>query len=275
MLAQGLRSLAPAGLVDIVRAKRFFERIQVDVRNPLRAALSLRLLRMLALSRLRYVPPQILRDAECMVDVGANVGTWSEAALELVAPKRLYAIEPVSEAFSQLQTRVGNRPGVTLINCAVGAERGTAPFHIMSASEFNSLLPLKEDVRQHFADIEARDEIVVEVMPLDDLLHDVAEISVLKIDVQGSESAVLDGAGETLKRTGALILEVNFVSNYEGDTLFTGIHQRMTSEFGFELYSLIPAYYNEDGKLIWADAVYTKKESRQMVPDSGNKVSSL
>jgi hypothetical protein len=66
---------------------------------------------------------------------------------------------------------------------------------------------------------------------------------------------VLDGARETMKRTKALLLEVNFVSHYDGDTLFVDLHNRMTDEFGFELFRYAEPYY-QNGKLLYADAVY-------------------
>jgi FkbM family methyltransferase len=46
---------------------------------------------------------------------------------------------------------------------------------------------------------------------LDRLLVDLAEVSLLKIDVQGYEKQVFAGAKQTLSKTKLLLVELNFI----------------------------------------------------------------
>ncbi len=256
MLKQVLRFLAPTGLLEILRARRTFEKVHFAGGNSWRAALSPSLRSLLASSHLEFIPTEILRNSECVVDVGANVGIWSKAILELIDPPQLIAIEPSPDVFQELAALVGNNSKVKLVQCAIGAEQGKADFHTMGASEWNSLLPVREDIKHYYPVVEDRGTLTVDVMRLDELLQDVGEITLLKIDIQGGESALMDGASETMKRTRAVLLEVNFVSHYQGDTLFADLNRRMTKEFGFELYRIANPYHNSDGKILWANAVY-------------------
>ncbi len=52
-----------------------------------------------------------------------------------------------------------------------------------------------------------REGVTVPMMRLDDILADIPSIDVIKIDVEGYEKYVLEGAVETLKKTKALYIE--------------------------------------------------------------------
>src|SRR5438477_613638 len=78
-------------------------------------------------------------------------------------------------------------------------------------------------------------EIEVPMTTLDRLLVDLAEISLLKIDVQGYEKPVLSGAKETLAKTKFILIELNFMPQYDGGSWFGEVHQILTRDFGFFL----------------------------------------
>jgi Methyltransferase FkbM domain len=67
------------------------------------------------------------------------------------------------------------------------------------------------------------------------LLVDLPEVSLLKIDVQGYEKAVLGGAKQTLTKTKFLLIELNFMPQYDGGSWFGEIHQILTRDSGFFL----------------------------------------
>jgi FkbM family methyltransferase len=184
------------------------------------------------------------------------VGAWSEAAIELLRPSRIVAIEPAPEPFAELKTRVGGYEGVTLVQCAVGATDGDATLRRMDRSEWNSLLPLAPEVAGYYPEVMEREALQVPLRSLDSLLADAGPVDLLKVDVQGGESAVLDGARQTLARTQVVMLEANFVSHYRGDSLFFDLHRRMTDEFRFELFRIANPHHSPEGRVLYADVVY-------------------
>jgi hypothetical protein len=100
------------------------------------------------------------------------------------------------------------------------------------------------------------EEAEVPVRRLDDLTSDVDEITVLKIDVQGGEAEVIGGAHSTLRRTRFVLLEVTFVSHYEGDSAFCELNTQM-EELGFHLANLAePVVVGTRAQ--WTDALYTR-----------------
>jgi hypothetical protein len=142
------------------------------------------------------------------------------------------------------------------LQCAVASKRGTTEFNVFNYTNFNSILPPQGSLTRNYEGLELIDKAMVEVYPLDELLVDVPEISILKVDVQGMEADVLDGAREVLKRTRAMLVEVNFLSHYEGDTLFTRLHEKITNECGLVLYNFAGWNRAPNGGIRWADAVY-------------------
>jgi hypothetical protein len=99
----------------------------------------------------------------------------------------------------------------------------------------------------------------VETTSIDDLVDEVAgdgSVSVLKLDVQGGEQEALIGAERTLTSVKAILIEVTFVSHYEGDATFPVLHQRLTGD-GFELAALGEPFKSNRGTVLWCDACYT------------------
>jgi FkbM family methyltransferase len=211
----------------------------------------------LEVSRLGSLPAHLLRRPPAIVDIGAQIGTWSEAALALAKPQRLIAVEPTPDSFRQLQSRLGSAPGVELLECAVGANPGTAEFRIMSDSLFNSFLSVREEVKTKYDHVAETGTVKVEVRTLDDVTAGLDHITILKIDVQGTESAVLDGGRAALAKSSVVVLETNFLSHYDGDTCFDKLHARMSEEFGFELFRY-ESPYHQYGQVLFADALYIR-----------------
>ncbi len=143
-----------------------------------------------------------LRSEDLFIDVGANAGSYSILACAAVGARGI-ALEPIPGAYRRLVENMRlNRleEKVHCIDKAAGRGRGRLTF-TNDADTANHVLVAGED----------NDEIVeVEVVSLDDVLQRESP-TLLKIDVEGFESSVLDGARETLKKQSlkAVILELN------------------------------------------------------------------
>ena len=105
------------------------------------------------------------------------------------------------------------------------------------------------------------EEVAVEVRPLADLV-DAAEVSRLfvKIDVQGSEDAVLDGLGALWTDVVGLQLELALTRLYEDERGYLETCGRLES-LGYRLAMVLPGYF--DGKLarqLQFDGVFLRDE---------------
>ncbi len=141
------------------------------------------------------------------IDVGANVGFYTLWAARHVGPKgRVVSFEPNPQAFRHLATNVSvnGLTNVTLFNTAVGERESMACLTANPSDTATSYL---------VAGAEADDAagIAVSVRSLDACLKTagVDDVSLIKIDAEGSEPAIFRGAERTVARRPHLLVEVD------------------------------------------------------------------
>lgn len=136
-----------------------------------------------------------LRPGMTFVDVGANVGYFTVLAARQVGPSgHVFAVEPSPYAADLLRETLA-RNGlhhVRLSRCGLGAREDHLKLSIPARGNHTPTL-LTSD---------GDDGIVVPVRRLDDCLAEWScnHVDLLKLDVEGFESHVLDGANESLAR---------------------------------------------------------------------------
>ena len=145
-------------------------------------------------------------------------------------------IEPGPAAYAELRERFGRDSSVELHNVALGETEGKVHLRITRDSTGASLLKPKEEMRALVGgNWTVESETEVRMTTLDTLLEQVPEISLLKLDVQGYEEAVLAGAVETLRKTRFLLVELNYMPQYEGGSWLGELHETLTKKHGFFL----------------------------------------
>jgi FkbM family methyltransferase len=149
--------------------------------------------------------------------VGANIGLYSLGLSHLAAKGRVYAFEPSAGAFEWLRHNLDTN-GVTnveAVHTAVGDRVGTISFHdvpFFTAGSFTA-------EEGSYLGSAAVGSTLVEVpcTTLDTFLESstVDRVDVVKIDVEGAELAVLDGAQRTLaEHRPTVVMEFNSFGFY-------------------------------------------------------------
>lgn len=142
-----------------------------------------------------------LRPTDCFVDIGANVGSYTVIASGAVGARTI-AVEPVPETFGRLQMNVRLNGLDAAVRCWQGGLSG-APGMLRFTTKLDT-------VNHVLGPDETGPFVEVPVTTLDDLVgEDVPTL--LKIDVEGHEAAVLAGGSGVLRdeRLHAVIMEVN------------------------------------------------------------------
>jgi FkbM family methyltransferase len=146
---------------------------------------------------------ELIRDATTIIDVGANTGIFTYAAACHAPSARIIAYEPTPLLAALMQrnlVRNGWTPRVEVRAAGISAAPGEREFYIHSMDGESTF---EADRARHAEDVEAR--ITVPVVALDDVF-DAEGIapsrSVIKVDVEGHESGVIDGLERTLRRRG-------------------------------------------------------------------------
>jgi FkbM family methyltransferase len=182
-----------------------------------------------------------LRPGMTFVDAGANVGYFTLLAASLGA--RVVAYEPTPAVAERLRENVTLNAfnNVTIVNAAVADKCGSLTFYGTASSES----PDDPEANNLFGGGDY--SIEVAAVSLDDNLadHGVQKVDLLKIDVEGAEPMVLDGAEKLLRHPAAptILIEVNPVSlrsaNYAPDAVLSrlqshGYHLRELERFTYK-----------------------------------------
>ena len=129
-------------------------------------------------------------------------------------------IEPQPKRVEEMKTKLtGSR--FSFACAAASSEERLIEMDILNWDYSSSVLPVRTDIPSVSAaiDIGVRERIKVQACTLDKLckLHKFdGFVDLLKIDVQGAENLVINGASETLRRTGLIWMEMSLQPLYEG-----------------------------------------------------------
>ena len=254
-----LKYLLPFGAVEIMRNRR---RLRELGRNVSLSDLprSEWLVHEAEITGLGLFPPGHWPQLRYVVDLGANEGQWASAFLDLISPEKLIMIEPNPAPFAALQRKFGGRPNIELHNVAVGAANGVTTLRVTRDSTGASVLPPRDEMRDLIGGNWAVEiEVECPLRTLDTLVAGLPEISLLKIDVQGYEKEALSGAAETLRKTKFLLIELNYMPQYEGGSWFGEIHELLTGKHGFVLVDATkPLCLN--GRASMSDGLYVNEK---------------
>ena len=199
---------------------------------------------------------------DLVLDVGAAVGAYGTELRAFGYTGAIASFEPLGWAYATLEKTSAADRSWTAVNTAIGDEDGTAEINVAGNSDSSSLLPMLKahrDVAPHanYVGVET-----IRVKRLDDAAQaqlGIAHHPFLKIDTQGFERQVLDGATKTLPQLVGVQIELSFVPLYEGSMLAYEAIDRLHDEgFGLEAMDLglqEPA----TGKLLQADGLFMRR----------------
>jgi FkbM family methyltransferase len=140
---------------------------------------------------------KFLKKGDVFIDVGANGGFYTVIASKIVGNTgHVYAFEPGIQELKLLRQNIlaNNLENVTIIEKAVSNEKGTARFAISKDGAMNSLLETDHPNQQ------VEEWQNVELTTLDYAIKEfsIKKINFIKIDVEGAEKFVLEGAKECI-----------------------------------------------------------------------------
>lgn len=196
-----------------------------------------------------------LLQAATVIDVGAHRGQFALAVRVALPRARLISFEPQPEAASVYRAVVPGK--IDLRECALGESIGTAQLNISKASDSSSLLPIGESQVAYFPGTEKQNEISVRLSTLDAQFEqvDLGPDTLLKLDVQGAELAVLKGATNVLHKIAWIYAELSFVELYLGQEPACEVVSYLAAR-GFELSGVYNVQYSNKGLSLQADVLF-------------------
>lgn len=208
------------------------------------------------LAALNYV------QADIVFDIGANIGQFAQQLRSVGFSGKIISFEPLSSEHASLRIAAqGDAKWIVNSRTAVGDQDGEIEINIAGNSVSSSVLPMLE---AHSSAAIDSAYIAIERTPLirlDSVASSYLTTNArpfIKIDTQGFESQVLDGASETIKHAQGVLLELSLVSLYEGQKLWLEMIQRMEA-YGFTLWIIQTGFSDpHSGRTLQIDAIFLR-----------------
>lgn len=197
---------------------------------------------------------------DLVFDVGANTGQFAQTLREAGYKGRLVSFEPLSTAHAQLlRASRGDARWEIAPRAAIGDHEGEIEMHIAGNSVSSSALGMLDSHAEAAPGSAYVGNEGVRLSRLDTLARGYLQsgtVPFLKIDTQGYEDRVLDGATDLLGKAKGLQLELSFVPLYEGQQLFDALTERLRA-LGFSIWAIWPGFYDpRNGRMLQVDATF-------------------
>jgi FkbM family methyltransferase len=231
--------------------KKLLKRFGYEVHGPLGAFLAERSLRSLLLQE----------RVNLVIDVGANTGQFATDLRSSGYSGRIESFEPLARAHSELLRCASADPGWKVAErMAIGAAKGSVNINVAGNSVSSSVL---EMLPSHAAAEPQSTYVGTENVPvnrLDDVcLCSATDRILLKMDVQGYEKQVLDGAPMVLGKCRAVLTEMSLIPLYDGQVLAFELWSLLIA-IGFEPWAFEPGFrHPHTGRMLQLDGVFVRR----------------
>lgn len=194
-----------------------------------------------------------------VLDVGANTGQFAQELRSIGYGGRILSFEPLPDAYKKLLVN-SSKDSLWDIHtrAAVGDFNGEIEINVAGNSVSSSVLPML-DTHSNIAKNSAYvGKFLVPIIRLDSLDKNLYQKKkyFIKIDTQGFEWKVLDGAQEILSNAHGVLCELSLTPLYEGQHLWLDIIDRLKAS-GFKLWSIQTGFTDpKNGRTLQMDAIF-------------------
>jgi len=203
---------------------------------------------------------KVVGDARVVFDVGAKFGDYSRRYLEMFPNAKVYAFEPFPMSYTGLENLAEIDDRLIPHQLALLDMYGEVDLNVTSPVGSCSTLSLVNADYEE-SDISVVTTVKVQAERLDSFCaaNNISHIDFLKIDTNGTDLKVLEGAKDMLVANAIDVLSVEFVfwPYYEEQGDHVDIIKLLESH-GLHLIAIFPTYWK--GTIRYADAIFIKEE---------------
>jgi hypothetical protein len=201
---------------------------------------------------------------ETILDIGASDGGFARKARKAFPQAQIYSFEPLSNSYAKLTNHFANDSRFKSFNMVLSNKDGEMTFYQSSRSGSSSLLEMGNLHKESYPESAELTPLVVPATTLDALVAK-GEVQMkgevlMKLDVQGAEKMVLEGAPDSLKKTRVVFSEMSFTELYKGQTLANELVS-MLDRYGFKLCGIENVSRNvKNGTFLQCDGYFLRSE---------------
>jgi FkbM family methyltransferase len=154
-----------------------------------------------------------------VLDIGANIGQFAEGLCDFGFKGKIVSFEPTAVVYTKLQGTAGKFENWQVAEkMAIGNTCGEIAIHISTDPLFNSIKTIEKEYETYNAAAGSSQTENVKIATLDsvwDNYVDATDRVFLKIDTQGFEQEVLEGASASLEKVDGVKIEMPLSAIYQ------------------------------------------------------------
>jgi len=203
------------------------------------------------------------KDIDCVLDVGANSGQYGLFLRSLGYKGYIISFEPVTSVFGSLQENCKKDDKWLCCNFALGDKTEEKNLNVYKSTVFSSFLAANDYSKSIWNSLESVRHETVKVHRLDDIWEELTgklecKNFMLKLDTQGFDKFVFDGAHKCLENISVLQSEMSLIPVYEGMVEAYDVLKAFHS-FKYFISGMYPINRDKSLAVIEFDCVLVKK----------------
>ena len=170
-----------------------------------------------------------------IIDVGANIGFESLYFARKYPANLVYSYEPTAISYKCLSKSkdINGLANLKIFRLGVGEKSGRVEIHSATKETYNKGLA---SIETNFDLDDTFIKETIDITTLDDHIKENKRITLIKIDVQGYEPKVLEGAINLIKKDRPVIIYEHFEGYYSDPLKLRNKLEGLFSSLGYELY---------------------------------------
>jgi|MudIll2142460700_1097286.scaffolds.fasta_scaffold106937_2 FkbM family methyltransferase len=199
---------------------------------------------------------------DTLFDIGASNGQYAIEMREIGYGNIIISFEPLKSSFKDLEKASLKDNNWIINNYALGNEDTKGVLNVAGNSDSSSILnmlpmhlesaPWSKYIGQQEIEIKKLDSVFNSFVKKEDRV-------MIKIDTQGYERNVIDGASASLNKIQIIQLEMSIVPLYENEMTYIEMIKYLDNK-GYQLFSLEDGFsHPTSGQLLQVDGIFVKR----------------
>jgi FkbM family methyltransferase len=193
-----------------------------------------------------------------VIDVGANKGNWTRAAIKFFPDAHYTLVEPQDHLKAHVQDLIDLGYKIEWINAGAGEKSGTFPFAVSSRNDSSSFVPGQRQAASTNSQLP-----LVRVTTLNEIVagSSAPPPEMVKIDAEGFDLKVLAGGSQLLGKTDVFLVEAMICQPSYENTIARVI-ERMAAA-GYRLIDITDLERSPKHGVLWlCEAAFLRNGSR-------------
>jgi FkbM family methyltransferase len=199
-----------------------------------------------------------LYKVDTIFDVGANIGNSGDYFRNIGFTRKIVSFEPVSYLYSSLAEKAAKDPLWLCEQAGIGDVEGELEINVSGQDgSASSFLEMTDTIKDNAPELGYTGRETVAVKTIDSIIdhyYPQGDRLFLKLDVQGYEKNVLQGARQSLHRVVGMKIEMSIVKSYENELL---------------IYDMLPYLYDLGYRLMGIEAAWSNRVTQEVFQVDG------